>query len=42
MNASNEDINNIEEPIIENRYNVTKELYARWAKENKVNRYFKI
>ena len=42
MNASNENINNIEEPIIENRYNVTKELYVKWAKENKTNTYFKI
>lgn len=42
MDVSNEIENNNKDIIIENRYNVTKELYAKWAKENKVNRYFKI
>ena len=42
MEILNESVNNKEELIIENIYNVTKELYAKWAKENKVNKYFKI
>ncbi len=42
MEIPNESVNNKEELIIENIYNVTKELYAKWAKENKVNKYFKI
>ena len=32
MEIPNESVNNKEELIIENIYNVTKELYAKWAK----------
>lgn len=38
--SENNQIN--EEIIIENKYQVTKELFKKWAKENKKYKYFKI
>lgn len=42
MENQNEDNQINEEIIIENKYQVTKELFKKWAKENKKYKYFKI